>query len=302
MARHANLAVLAGAVICMLAALPVAAQSCATDNFEEANINSSFWTVETNGQGSGAVQLVTYSGNPAVEVQTFDYGIAEFLSHYFTSAVYGTVSVSVYYDNAYASGYKVLVIDNGSDSPPSSYHIFVDWGNFATYLYHPTTPPSSNWALTQLLPPQSTGWHQWMFASTPNGVSIQIDGATVFTQSAGFAFNAVKLSEQSLAGSAYFANFSFCYPPLHITSLNYATFVEDTANSFTVTTSGSPVPSLTFSPTGSLPSGVSFVDNHNGTATLSGRPTVRGRFTFWIEATNGVSPPSLESFTLTVDR
>jgi hypothetical protein len=86
----------------------------------------------------------------------------------------------------------------------------------------------------------------------------------------------------------------------HVTSLNYATFTKGVTGSFTVTTTGYPVPALSFSPAGSLPAGVTFVDNDNGTATISGKPTVSGTFTFWIEATNGVSPPGLESFTLTV--
>ncbi|MGA8539971.1 MAG: hypothetical protein WB566_10755 [Terriglobales bacterium] len=86
----------------------------------------------------------------------------------------------------------------------------------------------------------------------------------------------------------------------HVTGLNYATFTKGVTGSFTVTTTGYPVPSLSFSPAGSLPAGVMFVDNRNGMATISGKPTVSGTFTFWIGATNGISPQGLESFTLTV--
>jgi hypothetical protein len=88
--------------------------------------------------------------------------------------------------------------------------------------------------------------------------------------------------------------------PPHVTSLNYATFTKGVQGTFTVTTTGYPVPSLSFSPAGSLPAGVTFVDNHNGTATISGKPTVSGTFSFWITASNGVSPEALQSFTLTV--
>ena len=88
--------------------------------------------------------------------------------------------------------------------------------------------------------------------------------------------------------------------PPQVTGTNYATFTKGTVNSFTVTTTGFPAPALSFSPAGTLPAGVTFVDNHNGTATLSGKPTVSGLFTFWITAANGVSPSGLESFTLTV--
>ena len=61
-----------------------------------------------------------------------------------------------------------------------------------------------------------------------------------------------------------------------ITSVDNATFVVSTSNSFTVKTKAtSPISVLSF--TGTLPSGVSFVPNANGTATLSGTPS-RG---FW---------------------
>ena len=89
--------------------------------------------------------------------------------------------------------------------------------------------------------------------------------------------------------------------PPHVTSLNYATFTKSVQGTFTVTTTGYPVPSLSFSPAGSLPAGVTIVDNHNGTATISGKPTVSGTFSFWITASNGVSPEALQSFTLTVE-
>ena len=51
-----------------------------------------------------------------------------------------------------------------------------------------------------------------------------------------------------------------------ITSVASATFTDSTTNSFKVTTASYPVSTIT--ETGSLPSGVSFVDNGNGTATL----------------------------------
>jgi hypothetical protein len=56
-----------------------------------------------------------------------------------------------------------------------------------------------------------------------------------------------------------------------ITSGASDTVVAGAPFSFTVTTSGSPVPSLRR--TGRLPKGVHFVNNHDGTATLFGSPT-----------------------------
>jgi hypothetical protein len=70
-------------------------------------------------------------------------------------------------------------------------------------------------------------------------------------------------------------------------------------NSFSVTvkTRGYPAPSLTES--GNLPKGVTFVNNGNGTGTLSGTTNATGVFTFMITAANG-GASAKETFTLTV--
>jgi len=85
-----------------------------------------------------------------------------------------------------------------------------------------------------------------------------------------------------------------------ITSISNTTFTVGTAGSFAVTTTGSPSPSLTES--GSLPSGITFQDNGNGTAALSGTPPpgAKGNYSLTITATNGVGSPASQSFTLTV--
>ncbi len=85
-----------------------------------------------------------------------------------------------------------------------------------------------------------------------------------------------------------------------ITSANSTTFMEGTGSSFTVTTTGYPVPSL--SESGTLPSGVTFVDNHNGTGTLSGTPTTNGVYNINFTASNTSGSPSTQTFTLTVNQ
>jgi uncharacterized protein (DUF1800 family)/sugar lactone lactonase YvrE len=86
--------------------------------------------------------------------------------------------------------------------------------------------------------------------------------------------------------------------PLAITSASSATFVSGTPGSFTVLTTGSPTPAL--SETGSLPAGVTFTDNGNGTGTLQGTPApgASGSFNISITAQNGLSPNAVQSFTL----
>ena len=50
-----------------------------------------------------------------------------------------------------------------------------------------------------------------------------------------------------------------------------------------------------------LPSGVTFTDNGNGTATLSGTvAAAAGSYRLTITASNGVSPDATQTFTLTV--
>ena len=73
-----------------------------------------------------------------------------------------------------------------------------------------------------------------------------------------------------------------------ITSANSATFTEGSAGTFTVTSTG--LPTATLSETGALPTGVTFTDNGDGTATLAGTPTEEGVYTFTIDASNGVTP------------
>ena len=74
-----------------------------------------------------------------------------------------------------------------------------------------------------------------------------------------------------------------------ITSSNSDTETFQVPFSFTVTTDGYPVPTL--SKTGALPAGVSFVDNGDSTATISGTPsgTAAGVYTLTLKAKNAVA-------------
>jgi hypothetical protein len=85
-----------------------------------------------------------------------------------------------------------------------------------------------------------------------------------------------------------------------ITSGNSTTFTPGTNGSFPVTAAGTPTPSLHES--GALPSAVTFVDNGNGTATLSGTPApgTGGTYPLTITASNGEGSDATQSFTLTV--
>lgn len=83
-----------------------------------------------------------------------------------------------------------------------------------------------------------------------------------------------------------------------ITSADSTSFTVGVAGSFTVTTSGMPVPAL--SESGALPAGLSFTDNGDGTATISGTPSQAGSFPIEVTASNGVSPAAAQPFTINV--
>jgi autotransporter-associated beta strand protein len=87
-----------------------------------------------------------------------------------------------------------------------------------------------------------------------------------------------------------------------ITSAGSTTFLTGVAKTFTVTTRGFPLSTL--NETGALPSGVSFVDNHDGTASLTGTPSAAaaGVYDLTITAANGVGTDASQPFTLTVSQ
>src|SRR4029077_11753778 len=64
------------------------------------------------------------------------------------------------------------------------------------------------------------------------------------------------------------------------------------------------VPTPTLTRTGALPSGVTFIDNGNGTATLSGTPAggTAGTYPLTITASNGVGSPASQAFTLKINQ
>ncbi len=85
----------------------------------------------------------------------------------------------------------------------------------------------------------------------------------------------------------------------NITSTASTTFIISESDTFALTTSGSPTATLT--EVGTLPSGVTFVDNGDGTATLSGNPAKgsEGVYSFTVYAQFGGTIDA-QTFTLTV--
>jgi hypothetical protein len=86
-----------------------------------------------------------------------------------------------------------------------------------------------------------------------------------------------------------------------ITSSNTASFSVGQPGTFTVTTTGARAPSLSDGGA-SLPTGLTFTDNGDGTATISGTPAAGtgGVYTINVTASNGVSPDASQTLTLSV--
>src|SRR4029077_18432704 len=85
-----------------------------------------------------------------------------------------------------------------------------------------------------------------------------------------------------------------------ITSANNATFVAGALGGFTVTTSGFLVVQPTITESGTLPGGVFFSDNGDGTATISGTPASGsgGTYAIIITASNGIQADATQNFLL----
>ncbi len=86
--------------------------------------------------------------------------------------------------------------------------------------------------------------------------------------------------------------------PPTITSGPTAFFNLGAAGSVAVNTLAGPLAAIT--ETGALPAGLTFADQHNGTALISGTPTAPGLTSIGITATNGQSPDATQSLTIEV--
>jgi hypothetical protein len=132
----------------------------------------------------------------------------------------------------------------------------------------------------------------------PPGLSIDNTGTVTGTPSATgtYSVTLTATDDSGYDGSATFT-WTVVQPP-SITSAASTNFLAGNPGTFTVTTSGYPTASL--SETGALPSGVSFHDNGDGTATIAGTTTAQGSYPLNIVATNGASPDASQGFTLNV--
>jgi len=136
----------------------------------------------------------------------------------------------------------------------------------------------------------------------PSGVTFHDNGNATATLSGTASTSGtfpITITASNGVGTAATQNFTLAVNQSpSVTSASGTSFTAGVAGSFTVTASGSPTPAL--NETGSLPTGVTFVDNGNGTATLSGTATSTGSFPITITANNGIGTAASQNFTLTI--
>ncbi|MGN6427265.1 MAG: beta strand repeat-containing protein [Leifsonia sp.] len=145
---------------------------------------------------------------------------------------------------------------------------------------------------------------QWSVSADGGASWDPIAGATTptlsLTATLAQSGNRYRATFTSTAGSASTeATLTVTLTPT-ITSAAGATFAIGAAGSFTVTTTGSPVPAL--STATALPSWLTFTDNGDGTATIAGTPPAGsgGAYPIAIAAVNGLQPDATQDFVLTV--
>lgn len=178
---------------------------------------------------------------------------------------------------------------------------------FSQALSFTSTPPTDA---------RASGPTYWASATSSSGLPVVLgidptssSVCSMAGSSVSFMSEGVCLIDANQAGNAGYSaasqvqqSFGVAPAPPAITSANHATATAGQSFSFTVTTSSSPVHSITKK--GKLPKGLIFVDNGDGTATISGEPVRAGarhpvlRATFGTRRTKSVVT---QVFTLTVE-
>jgi hypothetical protein len=233
---------------------------------------SSFVPVSVTGSGSSTLTVTTSAGTP---VGTY------------TLTITGTGPTSTHSVN-------VTFITGTTPAITSANNATFTVGTAGSFTVTATGSPTPSLTETGALPSGVT------FVNNGNGTATLAG-----TPASGTAGSyPITITANNGVGSPANQNFTLtvgiAQTPPAITSTNSAIFTVGTAGSFTVTATGSPIPSLT--ETGALPSGVTFVNNGNGTATLAGTPAsgTAGSYAITITANNGVGSPANQNFTLSV--
>jgi hypothetical protein len=136
--------------------------------------------------------------------------------------------------------------------------------------------------------------------SVNNGVGAVVSGTAVNITPAVTTTYTLTVTNAAGTPTTAAATVTVNTPPA-FTSSSGATFTVGSNGTFPMTATGYPTPALSM--VGSLPNNVTFVDNGNGTATISGTPATgtAGNYPITITAHNGIGVDATQVFTLTVN-
>lgn len=253
---------------------------------------------------SQTVTVTSPGYNPLPMQTTTSPNTVTVLSGYQNIAASGSTSFAGSFGAAMNWAAGVALFKPGSQAPPPGDFTIADAPGTATVTAG--SPATSSISTTAVGTPQqvsfsATGLPAGAAVSfnpqsvTAGGPASQMTVTTSSTTPAGtypIVVTGTSVSAQHSVGFSLVVQ-----TPPAITSAASATFNTNVAGSFTVTTTGSPTPSL--SESGALPSGVSFTDNGDGTATLAGTATSPSSSTLTITAANAVGSVQ-QTFTLNV--
>ena len=137
------------------------------------------------------------------------------------------------------------------------------------------------------------------FVTVTEGERVTCTVTNTYEKATPVGTHTVTGTDQSVSGTATLLISTVNQSPA-ITSAAGATFVAGRAESFEISATGRPMPSLTAS--GRFPAGIRLHDHGNGTATLSNTPAAGtgGAYPLTVTAHNGVSPNATQSFVLIV--
>ena len=251
----------------------------------------------TAGQAGAAAVTTTGAPVPAItETGALPGGLS------FTDNGNGTALIS---GTAPATGTASLTVkaSNGiSPDASQAYTVIVGQAPKFTSADSATATPGSSFNFTV----KAGGYPapSWGESNLPPGVSFTGNGdgtATLSGTPTTPGTYAMPLMATNAYGSAQQTLTITVQQAPAITSKKTVNLTVGAPGSFSVQTTGSPTASITES--GALPSGVSFTDNGDGTATLAGTPAsgTSGSYPLTITAANGVSPDATQGFTLTVN-
>jgi hypothetical protein len=214
-----------------------------------------------------------------------------------TATLYGTPSMQTHGSHSFT----ITAHQFGLPDVTQSFTLTIDEPAPPTATFTSTPPLQTN---------QASGFFQ--FSGSPTTVSFQciLDGNPLPSCLSGLptgplAFGSHTLDVRAVDADGQVgppASFTWTIVQPQFSSANNATFQETQFSTFTVTVSGV-IEAVAIDDLSPLPSGVTFVDNGDGTATLSGTPAVgtAGPHTLTLEVRAGLHTIfDTQTFTLTV--